>query len=77
MPVNGVPQCQKLPTPECQQNDNNEGKTWEFKDRAREASCLPSGIKPMVEFEGSNKISRRANYVCSENSVCAMFGLTL
>ena len=37
-------------------------------DRAREASCPPSGIKRMVEFDGSNKIPRRANYVCSENS---------
>ena len=43
------------------------GKTREFKDKAREASCPPSGIKRMVEFEGSNKILRCANYVCSEN----------
>ena len=57
----------KLPTPERRQIDNDQGKTREFKDRAREALCPPSGIKRMVEFEGSNKIPRRANYVCSEN----------
>ena len=68
MPVDGVPQRQKLPTPERRQNDNDQGKTREFKDRAREASCPPPGIKRMMEFEGSNKIPRRANYVCSENS---------
>ena len=63
----------KLPTPERRQNDNDQGKTREFKDRAREASCLPSGIKRMVEFEGSNKLPRRANYVCSENSYLIFF----
>ena len=57
----------KLPSPERRQIDNDQGKTREFKDRAREASCPPSGIKRMVEFEGSNKIPRRANYACSEN----------
>ena len=67
MPVDGVPQQQKLPTPERWQNDNDQGKTWEFKDRAREASCPPLRIKRMVKFEGSNKILRGANYVCSEN----------
>ena len=45
MPVDGVPERQKHLTPERRQNDNDQGKTREFKDRAREASCPPSGIK--------------------------------
>ena len=58
---------QKLPSPKRGQNDNDRGKTREFKQRDSKASCLPWRHRAHRNLKDMAKIPRCANYVSSEN----------
>ena len=58
---------QKLPSPERGQNENDRGKTLEFKQRDSKASCLPRRHRALRNLRGFAQIPLCANYVCREN----------
>ena len=73
VPVDGRLQRQKLPSPERGQNDNDRGKTREFKQRDGKASYLPRRRRARRNLKDIAQIPWCANYVCSENSSNVFF----
>ena len=64
---------QKLPSPERGQNDNDRGKTREFKQRDGKASYLPRRRRARRNLKSESQIPWCANYVCSDNSSNVFF----
>ena len=72
VPVDGRLWRQKLPSSERGQNDNDRGKTREFKQRDRKASYLPRRRRARRNRKDIAQIPWCANYVCSENSFLSL-----